>query len=560
MRIAARTEQAGQSGILPRALAETYRRGAFRAHEGLGPASGPDQAWLDLLRPSVRESWQRSLMHHGNPDISHAELVFDDAALPDYRAAHPLAAVMPVIRRLLIDPATDSGLLVAVGDELGRLLWVDGDDGLRRRAEGMLFVAGAEWSERTVGTSAPGTALATAADVQIAGPEHFSRQVHSWNCTAVPLRDPGTGQILGVVDVTGGPDAVAPNTLALIRAAVTAAESVLQIRALKEHLNSRPAGTAGQSLPQTTMPVEPPAAAAAAQLTTFRPLTGTAAQHGPAAAHGTAAAGRTTARSSELAGKDTLRVLGRDRAELILATGPGIRNFRTVELSARHSELLTVLALHPEGLTTEDLGLLAYPEGTPPGTVRAEMLRLRNFMSALSAASDDGGPPLRSQPAAAMATARATPGTATDDAGTGITKTGITKTGTVTDAGTAGTGALVPSSRPYRLPRTLRLDAQDVLEHMERGAFRQGLQLYRGPVLPRSDAPAVRDLRARVSAVLREAVLTGAGPETLLQYLQLPEAANDVEAWRLALRLLPARSPRRAAIVAAVERIERELA
>ena len=533
MRIAARTEQ---SGILPRALAETYRRGAFRAHEGLGPATGPDQPWLDLLRPSVRESWQRSLMHHGNPDISHAEMVFDDAALPDYRAAHPLAAVMPVIRRLLVEPATDSGLLVAVGDELGRLLWVDGDDGLRRRAEGMLFVAGAEWSERTVGTSAPGTALATAADVQIAGPEHFSRQVHSWNCTAVPLRDPGTGQILGVVDVTGGPDAVAPNTLALIRAAVTAAESVLQIRVLEEHLNSRQYRTAAQAGTRTPASAATPSAAASTgpALAPFQPLTGTA------------ATGRATARSSVLAVKDTLRVLGRDRAELILASGPGIRNFRTVELSARHSELLTILALHPEGLTTEDLALLAYPEGTPPGTVRAEMLRLRNFMSALSAGSDDGGLPLRARSAAAMSTAAS--GTASRD------------TKTVTDAGTAGTGAMVPSSRPYRLPRPLRLDAQDVLEQMERGAFRQGLQLYRGPVLPRSDAPAVRDLRARVSAVLREAVLTGAGPETLLQYLQLPEAANDVEAWRLALRLLPARSPRRAAIVAAVERIERELA
>ena len=545
MRIAARTEQ---SGILPRALAETYRRGAFRAHEGLGPASGPDQPWLELLRPSVRESWQRSLMHHGNPDISHAEMVFDDAALPDYRAAHPLAAVMPVIRRLLVEPATDSGLLVAVGDELGRLLWVDGDDGLRRHAEGMLFVAGAEWSERTVGTSAPGTALATAADVQIAGPEHFSRQVHSWNCTAVPLRDPGTGQILGVVDVTGGPDAVAPNTLALIRAAVTAAESVLQIRALEEHLNSRPHHTAAQAGTRTPASAETPSATASTgpAVTPFQPHTATA------------ATGRATARSSVLAVKDTLRVLGRDRAELILVSGPGIRNFRTVELSARHSELLTILALHPEGLTTEDLALLAYPEGTPPGTVRAEMLRLRNFMSALSAGSD-GGLPLRARSGAAISTA--TSGTASRATKT-VTDTGTvsTKTSTVTDAVTAGTGVMVPSSRPYRLPRPLQLDAQDVLEQMERGAFRQGLQLYRGPVLPRSDAPAIRNLRARVSAVLREAVLTGAGPETLLQYLQLPEAANDVEAWRLALRLLPARSPRRAAIVAAVERIERDLA
>ena len=67
---------------------------------------------------------------------------------------------MPVIRRLLVDDATDAGLLVAVSDAAGRLLWVEGEHRLRTRAEAMHFVAGADWSEAEAGTNAPGTALA----------------------------------------------------------------------------------------------------------------------------------------------------------------------------------------------------------------------------------------------------------------------------------------------------------------------------------------------------------------------------------------------------------------
>lgn len=464
MRIAARGEKPGRqdtkhSGVLPGTPADALRHNAIRAHESLGSGTG----WLERLRPPVRESWQRSLLHLSDPGVSGAQLVFDDDALPGYRAAHPLAAVMPVIRRLLVEPGEDSGLLVAVGDELGRLMWVDGDAGLRRRAEGMLFVAGADWSEKTVGTSAPGTALATAADVQITGPEHFSRQVHSWNCTAVPVRDPDTGVVLGVVDITGGPDAVAPHTLALVRAAVAAAEAQLQVHRLQARRDP-PGRTAGPgSSPMRTAPA---------------PMPGRPGHLFP----------------------DTLEVLGRDHA--VLHTGGS-----SVELSSRHGELLTVLALHPEGLTAGDLAVLAYPEGCPAGTVRAEMLRLRNLMESLE-----------------------------------------------------GANALVPLSRPYRLTRPLIVDATQVLRFLERGAYRVALRMYRGPVLPRSESPAAVGLRTEVAAVLREAMLADAGADTLLQYLQLPEAANDVEAWQLALRLLPPRSPRRSAVVTTLERIERDLA
>ncbi|NUS35230.1 MAG: transcriptional regulator, partial [Pseudarthrobacter sp.] len=80
-----------------------------------------------------------------------------------------------------------------------------------------------------------------------------------------------------------------------------------------------------------------------------------------------------------------------------------------------------------------------------------------------------------------------------------------------------------------------------------------------GAVLPRSEAPGVVELRSRVSSLLREAVLTDGSAESLLKYAGLPEARDDVDVRRAALRLLPPRSPRRAAVVADLERLEAEL-
>ncbi|WP_341393283.1 GAF domain-containing protein [Arthrobacter sp. G119Y2] len=448
----------------PRRSAEGLQRAAHRAHEGLDSADG----FLRGLRTPVRESWQRSLRHHTDPDKAVPELVFTGSALDEYRRAHPLSAVMPVIRQLLVRPGSDSGLLVAVGDELGRLLWVEGDDELQRRAEGMLFIPGTDWSEQSIGTSAPGTALASGHSVQIAGAEHFSRQVHSWSCTAVPLRDPDTGSVLGVVDITGRDQAVAEHTLALVEATVAAAEAHLRVERLQDADSAR-----------------------------RRRKT----QAGARAARG-APRGTPALRAVPAGAPDSLQILGRDSA--VVTVGG-----RSAALSIRHSELLTLLALHPEGLTADELSVMVYPESASVSTVRAEMLRLRNLLGKHSEGMP--GP------------------------------------------------ALVPQSRPYRLPHHLAIDARQVLGYLERGAYRRALNLYRGPVLPRSEAPAVMVLRSEVSTVLREAVLSDADAEVLLAYLSLAEAGNDVEAWSLALRMLPLRSPRRASVVAHLERLEREL-
>lgn len=274
------------------------------------------------LRHLVTESWQRSMRSGIDPEHSLAPVRLDDDTLDELRAAHPLEAAMPVIRRLLVDDAVDAGLLVAVSDAVGQLLWVEGDRELRARAEHMNFVPGADWSEHSAGTNAPGTALALGAPVQIVGAEHLLRPVTPWSCSAAPIREPDTGAVLGVIDVTGGDEAAGPTALALVRATVAAVEAELRLSRLIGPTAQRSAGTAGQP---------------------------------------------------------RLETLGRRHARLS-------QGDTSADLSLRHSEILLLLSHAPDGLSSAELAVELSDDDQSMVTVRAELLRLRAQPCAADAA------------------------------------------------------------------------------------------------------------------------------------------------------------------------------
>jgi GAF domain len=102
-----------------------------------------------------------------------------------------------------------------------------GIDRVRHRADALGFTEGARWTEGAVGTNAIGTALAEDAPVQIFSAEHFVRSHHGWTCTACPVHDPRSGELLGVVDVSGPAETVHPTTVALVSTAVKLAEAGL---------------------------------------------------------------------------------------------------------------------------------------------------------------------------------------------------------------------------------------------------------------------------------------------------------------------------------------------
>src|SRR5699024_6420172 len=125
--------------------------------------------------------------------------------------------------RTLLAPAHDVGLITAISNTAGHLLWVDGASTMRTRAESIGFTPGTDWSEASMGTSAPGAALSTGAPAQVAGAEHFSQNVHDFYCSAIPLHHP-SGGILGMLDITGSDTAVTPLALAMLRNTAEAIE------------------------------------------------------------------------------------------------------------------------------------------------------------------------------------------------------------------------------------------------------------------------------------------------------------------------------------------------
>ncbi|GAA2442001.1 GAF domain-containing protein [Streptomyces glaucus] len=197
-----------------------------RAHETFTEAGTVQRP----VRAVVAESWRRSARAGVGPDGT-ASVELTDGELRAYRAEHPLARVMPLVRELMGTFADDGRHLLAVCDAHGRLLWVEGHPATRRRAGRMNFVPGARWAETAVGTNAPGTAVAVDRPVQVFTAEHFVRRVQPWTCAAAPVHDPRTGRVLGAVDITGGDGLAHPHSLGFVQAVARAAESQLALLA-----------------------------------------------------------------------------------------------------------------------------------------------------------------------------------------------------------------------------------------------------------------------------------------------------------------------------------------
>jgi hypothetical protein len=179
------------------------------------------------VRDLVAESWRISADAGVAVDTSDPPIVVTGDALVEYRDAHPLSQVFPLLYDVLGRAAEECDSVMAVGDAHGRLLWVCGRPGVIARAERINFVEGAAWDEAHAGTNAPGTALRLDRPLQILANEHFSRPVQRWTCAAAPIHDPVTQAILGIVDVTGGEKVASPQTLAMVRAAARMAEAEL---------------------------------------------------------------------------------------------------------------------------------------------------------------------------------------------------------------------------------------------------------------------------------------------------------------------------------------------
>jgi hypothetical protein len=150
-------------------------------------------------------------------------------------------------------------------------------------------------------------------------------------------------------------------------------------------------------------------------------------------------------------------------------------------LNRRQTEILAILALHPDGLSLDRLHALVYGDHSVTlSTLKAEVSHLRATLG----------------------------------------------------------GQL--ASRPYRLTLPVATDIEDVLEALGRGDAAAAVARYGGDLLPGTESPALVELGEYVAVAMREALIVNPEPAAVIRYSEL--APYDAEVIESCLEALGDRS------------------
>ncbi len=471
---------------------------------------------LRVRRP-IADSWTRcqdaGVAYAGD---AAAPVVVDEEEADARWQAHPLAAVTPLIRHCLAPIADDPNLIV-ISDAQGMLLWIDGDREVRRAAERMSFFTGTLWSEGSAGTNAVGTAVAADHAVQVFAAEHFREVVQTWTCSACPVHDPDSGELLGVIDLTGRMSTVHAYTLALAVSTAQAVEAHLHVE--MQQRDARLAERYGQRILGSRSPralLSPHGRVIMANDAWRRAAPRIT--RGPGSGQLTFEDGSPESVESVRHGEayiaDVQPEALRHRAAPVPAealpslsitlldpAGPRAEiDGVDVPLRPRQAEILALLAASPHGLSSEELGTSLYGDRAKPGSVRVEISRLRKRL-----------------------------------------------------------GPWIDAHR-YRLADSARCDVREVRSLLEAGHLGEAVERHHAGILPQSEAPGVVREREQLGHWLRQAVLSSDDAEVLWSWLSSPAGEDDLIAWRRLLPKLAVRDARRPFALARTEALRTRLA
>lgn len=411
----------------------------------------------------------------------------------------PLQHAQPILRELSgeLDSAGRQVLIVTDADAV--ILWLAGDHASRSAAEASGARVGARWSEDAAGTNGMGTALAEGHAVQIFGPEHLVPVASRWVCSAAVVRDPETGEAIGTIDISGATSNAHANTLSLVKIAARSIESVLgaRISAERAALVEREghAVRAGHAralvAPNGMVVLSQTPSAPGARIQLPGKDGGIVILDGRPAFAEPVAGGFVlwpTGEEPVTGGSLRIRTLGCSAATLTI-------DGRDVALSRRHSEILVLLALRPQGLTDAEVAAELYGIDGRPVSARAEISRLRRDL-----------------------------------------------------------GSVLTTS-PYRLCRHMAADFQEVAALVRRGDVDAALRSYPGPLLSRSCVPSIVEQREALEYALRDALLAARDPDLLLRWLDHPSGRDDLHVCRVLLGMLDQDDPRRAIVTSRLRRL-----
>ena len=188
-------------------------------------------------RNFVVASWLRSRQLGINPTGRAAPIVAAGNAIEllRHRNTELLSAASSIFMQVGEMFSGSRSMMLLTNPE-GVILDVVGDRLTLEQGENIHLTPGGDWREQAIGTNGIGTALATGRPAQVHASEHFCDGIKAWTCAAAPVFEPGTGTMLGVVDISGPPATYQRNNLSLAVSTARQIEMVLADRALNERM------------------------------------------------------------------------------------------------------------------------------------------------------------------------------------------------------------------------------------------------------------------------------------------------------------------------------------
>lgn len=199
-----------------------------------------------LVDERLARSWRRSMAAGLAPAGRAAADLPSPGELREAMACnHSLLTHSRPIMEYLFDQVRHSHSVVVLADRAGMLMHTLGSPGFVDKAERVALTCGASWHESHRGTNAIGTALAEGTAVEVHGGEHFLERNSFLTCAASPILS-ATGELLGILDISGDHRNGHAHTLGLVSTAARMIENRLLVATCKRnvrlHLHREPEG------------------------------------------------------------------------------------------------------------------------------------------------------------------------------------------------------------------------------------------------------------------------------------------------------------------------------
>jgi transcriptional regulator of acetoin/glycerol metabolism len=186
------------------------------------------------LRPEIAHAWLRCRKAGVDPFAGRSQVIMSKPELDRLLAKRKslIDVARPFMEKLYQFMASSS-FVVVLCDERGYLLETVGEPGIIKNSPDINFRQGALWTEQEIGNNGVGTALFLQRPFQVSGGEHYCQKEHPWTCSGAPIFSE-SGQMIGVLEMSGPVEATHQHTLGMV---VAAAEAIQQ--QLCVHLRNR---------------------------------------------------------------------------------------------------------------------------------------------------------------------------------------------------------------------------------------------------------------------------------------------------------------------------------